>query len=136
MATRQLSNDEYSKTFDQFGKLVKNKRPVYTIVKHDPVNYDLINFYTKQVYLSSIPFKLTAERLMDKLNRGVVISQDLHRRFQEACNRYHGLAADRPFLEIASTSKDFTKRRVAQARLDLVDARIAAIEDFLFIDDK
>ena len=133
MVSESSHSERFSKAFDQFGNLVKQRRPVYTIVKYSSTHYDLVNYYTREVYLEKIPFKLTAERLMEQLNSGVTLSRDRRHRLQEACHRYESLTMDRPFLEAGTLSDNPHRRRVAEARLDLCEARLAEVEDYLFI---
>jgi hypothetical protein len=70
---------------------------------------------------------------MDQLNQNGPLPKMQHQKYQEACHQYRRLRADLPFLESAAQNSDPTRRRIAQARLDLADARIATIENFLFI---
>jgi hypothetical protein len=109
---------------------------VVTIQKINAHHYNLIELVGRRVIMSEIPFKLTAERLMSRVNSKPGLSIVERRQYQFFCHEYARLLRDLEHAESLLGSDCEVKRRLAKIKCYNLDCELAKIEKILLVDDK
>jgi hypothetical protein len=109
---------------------------VVTIIKVSDTHYNLVELHHALPVIVEIPFKLTAERLMEMSNSQKGISREMRAYYQMYCKKYNWLIQEIKHVSPLLDSDDPIKRQYAKIKYHNLDDQLIKVETILLVDDK
>lgn len=133
-STHKKPNYKTTKVAEKLDTLVNGvvKRGVFVVDKNDIGTYDLLNYLTKQVVLTGVPTRESADKLCAHYNKGKYPSSTLFKEISNMIDKYENLLSDcAHYVAVIRNSKCNDTAEVADMRRNFAIAQMNKIkEDF------